>query len=384
MAPGIALDLMAGSGQSLRVLDPMAGSGTVIAVARANGHRAYGVDLDPLAVLTARVWTRSLNPEAVRYRAQVVLKRARVLLPEISAKSAYPTGSDEATQQFIRYWFDSNARRQLSTLATCISRVRCQVERDALWCAFSRLIIAKSAGASRARDLAHSRPHRHFARAPIQPLNHFISAVEVVVANCPHRGGGRIGPAADVRTGDARHLPYPDDSIDLVVTSPPYLNAIDYLRCSKFSLVWMGHSVSELRRIRSESIGAESKGSLTPDGGSRELVRSVTLRSLPPRWGAILERYAADIAASLNEISRVLVDGGKAVYVVGETNVRGVSIRNSAIVKAAADAAGFTIISAKYRTLPPNRRYMPPPRDGALGGAIDARVRREVVIQLQK
>jgi hypothetical protein len=48
MAPGIALEALGESKAPLRVLDPMVGSGTVLAVARARGHHAFGVDLDPL------------------------------------------------------------------------------------------------------------------------------------------------------------------------------------------------------------------------------------------------------------------------------------------------------------------------------------------------
>jgi len=44
----------------------------------------------------------------------------------------------------------------------------------------------------------------------------------------------------------------------VVLTSPPYLNAIDYMRCSKFSLVWMGHTIRELRNIRADSVGTEA------------------------------------------------------------------------------------------------------------------------------
>jgi tRNA G10 N-methylase Trm11 len=42
MAPGIALDALAEADTPLRVLDPMAGSGTVLAVARSKGHHAVG------------------------------------------------------------------------------------------------------------------------------------------------------------------------------------------------------------------------------------------------------------------------------------------------------------------------------------------------------
>src|SRR2546423_6571083 len=65
MAPGIALEALGESKTTLRVLDPMAGSGTVLAVARSKGHRAFGIDLDPLAVLLAGVWTRTVDAERV-------------------------------------------------------------------------------------------------------------------------------------------------------------------------------------------------------------------------------------------------------------------------------------------------------------------------------
>ena len=39
------------------------------------------------------------------------------------------------------------------------------------------------------------------------------------------------------------------------MTSPPYLNAIDYMRTSKFSLVFLGSRLNELRAIRSAAIG---------------------------------------------------------------------------------------------------------------------------------
>src|SRR6266571_8580070 len=79
MAPGIALEALGESKAPLRVLDPMAGSGTVLAVARSKGHRAFGVDLDPLAVLLAGVWTRTVDVGRVNDKATQVLDRAKAV-----------------------------------------------------------------------------------------------------------------------------------------------------------------------------------------------------------------------------------------------------------------------------------------------------------------
>src|SRR2546425_9277339 len=143
MAPGIALEVVAEAKKPLRVLDPMMGSGTVLAVARSKGHRAIGIDIDPLAVLIAKVWTTAIDVQEVREKASEVLHRARRIFARLPARQAYPDNADEETRAFVAYWFDPYARRQLASLATVIDRVRDDTTRDVLWCAFSRLIIAK-------------------------------------------------------------------------------------------------------------------------------------------------------------------------------------------------------------------------------------------------
>ena len=176
MAPGIALEAMGESETPFRILDPMAGSGTVLAVARAKGHRAFGVDLDPLAVLLAGVWTRTVDAVRVKDKAAEVLDRAKVTFGPLPSGQAYPAGSDDETRKFIRYWFDDYARRQLASLSTAICRVHDDATRDVLWCGLSRLIITKSAGASLAMDLSHSRPHRLFT---VPPSSHSIASSQL-------------------------------------------------------------------------------------------------------------------------------------------------------------------------------------------------------------
>src|SRR5438876_6951996 len=117
MAPGIALEALGESKTPLRVLDPMTGSGTVLAVARSKGHRAFGIDLDPLAVLLSGVWTRTVDPDCVTDKAAEILDRAKFSFATLPVRLAYPSRSDEETRRFIRYWFDDYARRQLSALS---------------------------------------------------------------------------------------------------------------------------------------------------------------------------------------------------------------------------------------------------------------------------
>ena len=385
MAPGIALEVVAGRQEALRVLDPMAGSGTVLAVARANGHHAIGIDIDPLAVLIARVWTTAIDSTVLQERAKEVLDVARRLFRSLRTRNAYPTESDEETREFVRFWFDDYVRRQLASLATVIQHVSDDTVRDALWCAFSRLIITKQSGASLAMDLSHSRPHKVFKRAPSKPFSKFLPAVERVANNCIDGGQSDPGPAAYVHSGDARSLPIDDGSIDLVLTSPPYLNAIDYLRCSKFSLVWMGYSTSDLRRLRSNSVGTEVGLRVNSTNGIKGILDRVNLRpKLQRRQESILMRYVADMWHAVSETERVLTQGGEAVYVVGENTVRGTFVPNSSIVEEISNRVGLRCIGRRSRDLPANRRYLPPPTEQPRPATLDGRIRREVVLTFEK
>jgi DNA modification methylase len=386
MAPGIALRVMSDIDKS-RVLDPMVGSGTVLAVARAQGHLGVGFDVDPLAILISKVWTTAHDLDRIRDRAHRLLDDARSDFRNITVGDAFPVDADEETCDFLQYWFDGYARRQLTALSSKIRSIRCDITRDVLWCAFSRLIISKQSGASRAMDLSHSRPHRVFETAPEKPFNKFLDAVERVLANVIDKRKRDRGPEPNIKLGDARELKLPDQSIDLVLTSPPYLNAIDYVRCSKFSLVWMGHKIGDLRGVRSESVGTES-ASETPIDDDAEIQRVIEALNLRPKLGRrnerILGRYIDDMRSAISEVGRVLSKGGKAVYVVGENTLRGTYIRTSAIITELAELAGLSITERRTRALPANRRYMPPPSTGYSGGAIEARMRREIVLSFVK
>ena len=183
MAPGIALRVVGEKEKPLRILDPMMGSGTVLALAQANGHKTIGIDIDPLAVLISKVWTRTINREKALLEAAEVLRRAQRKAASLTVKNSFPKGADDETRNFITYWFDPVVRKQLTALAWAINDVKSERVRDVLWCAISRLIIVKKVGVSLAMDLSHSRPHKVFDKALIKPFDKFLSSVDRVVGN---------------------------------------------------------------------------------------------------------------------------------------------------------------------------------------------------------
>lgn len=370
-----------GSSGRLRVLDPMAGSGTTIATARLLGHYAQGFDTDPLAVLIANAWSTDVNPVLLREAATDVTAMARVRARSITTGMAYPLDADEETREFIRYWYDLTARKHLAALSEVISEFPDSSIKTLLWCAFSRLIIVKSNGASRAMDVAHSRPHRVYDIAPVKPLDQFMKAAITIARRSPFSKNVEA-PAAIVAQGDARNLPIQDSSIDIVITSPPYLNAIDYLRGHKLSLVWMGYSISSLRSIRSGNVGTEVSAKLTVDEQHLDTALGMmgNLASASNRNIGMLRRYARDMNAVMKEVSRVLVDSGRAVFVVGDSTLRGTFIQNSKMLQYLGDCNRLEFTESRTRPLPANRRYLPPPESSTAGNRLAGRMREEVIL----
>lgn len=385
MAPELVWEELPAKG-CLRVLDPMAGSGTTLVTAKLRGHQAIGFDRDPLAVLISRGWLVPVQEDRLRTKAAEVLARAKVRAKRLLQRDAYPLQADDETRQFVRYWFDTTNRVQLTALADSISRVRDAALRDPLWCAFSRLIITKSIGASLAMDVSHSRPHRSYEVAPIRAFDRFLSAVEYILRNAPFPRLATSAPLASVELADARSLPLRNESVDVVITSPPYLNAIDYLRGHKLSLVWMQHSIKSIRHIRATNVGTEKVAPHIEDERTTEAVMEKMCRAstLSSRSLGMLRQYVRDMRQIIVEVKRVLCPSGKAVFVIGDCNIRNTFVKNSACIEALSIEAGLKIERVRSRPLPDNRRYLPPPASKHGSSELKKRMREEVIISVRK
>jgi hypothetical protein len=360
----------------------MAGSGTTIVASRIAGHEATGFDTDPLSLLIARAWVTDVNPTRLRKAADKVLTDAGTRCRSIAMRDAYPAKANEETRAFVRLWFDRANRRQLAALSVAISKVRNTTDRALMWCAFSRLIITKQAGVSLAMDVSHSRPHKVFSKAPIKALERFLSAIEEVLRGSPFQTGTNL-PRATIRRADARDLPVADGTFDLVITSPPYLNAIDYLRGHKFSLIWMGMQIADVRDLRRRNVGAELSATTTV-GETEDILTGMGADRLTGRLRGILTRYIQDMEKVFSEIARVLKRNGEAVIVIGDSTLAGVFIRNSLALTLLGKRNGLTLLSTRRRPLVENRRYLPPPGRRASGSLLRSRMREEVVLVFSK
>jgi len=380
MAPDIALQAIKSLSKGAIVLDPMVGSGTVLRTAIDSGHPAKGFDVDPLAVLISKVRLTPIDTNKLEKMAfETIEKASRIDARKISL----PWIDDDAeTKQFINFWFDTPQIDNLRRISWLLYKKN-DIISNALKVAFSRLIIQKKRGASLAGDVSHSRPHRIRSTNDFDVLKEFSKSTNRLIRIL--RNEESISGAI-VKYGDARKMKsLNDDSIDAIVTSPPYLNAIDYLRGHKMSLVWFGYRISELRKIRADAVGA----SRAPNPQMELKIANMLVDScpgieaLPTNRRAMILRYAYDVDAFLKEAGRVLRPGGTAVYVIGNSCINDIYIDNTSIVINAANQHGLKFVDRYERELLATKRYLPPP-DKSNTTPINQRMGTECIVTFHK
>lgn len=393
------------------VLDPMMGSGTTIVEACLSGRQACGFDIDPLACLQTRVKTTPLPADELRQQGHALLSRARSALSGDLAGLEHRLADrfDSQTRKFVDYWFARETQTELQALLEQIEAIPDADARTFHTLVFSATIITKSGGVSLAFDLAHTRPHRaklvldaagkvildNRAAVPARrarfltktlksPLDEFQRRLESNLRGLKSLPASL--PRPRVEAGDAGRLPLADESIDLIVTSPPYAsNAIDYMRSHKFALVWLGHTIQNLSTLRSTYIGSDATAGFAFEdlpSNSQEIISE--LAELDRRKSIVLHRYYSEMTRVLREMLRVLRPGKAAIFVVGSSVMRGMDTQTQNCLGEIGKNLGFEVPPFGVRQLDRNRRMMPVSSKKDESSLIQQRMHQEFVIGFYK
>lgn len=364
------------------VLDPMNGSGTTVLEAYILNRKGIGCDIDPLAVKITRVKTTPLDVDCFQLVPELIRNASNLLRDNEKIDGALLSRFDPKTKEFIDYWFFPETQRELMALILSIENYgKGTPVRELLEVIFSSIIVTKSGGVSRARDLAHSRPHFDPEKKPKSAVRAFeqrLLKFAPIMSELPVHEF-----KAEIRQCNAKDLYLEDKSVHLVMTSPPYANAIDYMRANKFSLVWLGESISELGELRGKYIGNEATGKIKmetlPDYTEGILSN---LKSKDNKKEAILRKYFIEMRDAMREMHRVLIPGHYAILVVGTSTMRGIDVKTpQCLADIAEHELGFHLEAIQSRALDRDRRMMPFGKGNTL---IEQRMATEEIIILRK
>jgi hypothetical protein len=321
------------------ILDPFMGSGTTIVEAHRLGRKAIGVDLNPIACLAVRAKILSTTYSEIRKSVDLIAREATTCLSGSykSHDSQLPRREVPQAVQASK-WYTASVFNKLRVLWDLIGTYRGQ-KRILSDAAFSAILLTVC------------KETRHWGYvcdncAPVtnhegNVLEEFKDKLERLAEAYKQRDGDRLsafGPEAkleDVQVccANANHIlaNIEPDSVDLVITSPPYFGVTDYVKTQRLSMEWFGHQIEPLRL---EEIGARSK---------RHRRDAVT-------------QYLEDLGRTFSLLHRTLRVGAGCIVVVGESKARDEVISG---VKTLMDECGFAEHLDCVRRVSKQRRQMP-------------------------
>ena len=147
---------------------------------------------------------------------------------------------------------------------------------------------------------------------------------------------------------DARNIKYVEGHFDLAVTSPPYVNAVDYPRTHQLEMYWLGFAQASLTALKKQNVGTESvSASNYKDRHEIDVPEAdkvmANIFEVDPRRAYIAFKYLDDMRKNLIEVYKVLRKGGRYIVVVGNNRIRGQLFENWKYLMPIAEKIGFEV-----------------------------------------
>ncbi len=314
-----------------RVLDPFCGVGTTLLAAKENGFASSGVDASPLCVLASRVKTRDYG-DALKESVSAAFKRvckAKFEFPKeewrfelFDPRRALPRGSYDEALHLRKQVRETEPKEAREFLALALAAALPEAA-----------LVVKDGGVLKiARHKKHIPSLRQaFERRAKRMLRDLATPV--------------TGPTPEVVAGDARQLPFEDDAFDCVITSPPYLNGVDYSKIYglELSLLFGENAALEYRRSALRSF--IERDARTARESEDAKIAERCLRKSESELAAgvpdIALAYLTDMTRAFRETKRVLRGGGKAAFVVGNAVLSGAYVAVDEVFALIALELGF-------------------------------------------
>ncbi|MFZ5501605.1 MAG: class I SAM-dependent methyltransferase, partial [Candidatus Micrarchaeota archaeon] len=278
------------------VLDPFCGVGTTLLAAKDAGIASVGVDASPLAVFASKVKTDDYSEGDLESALAFLAKK-------------HPARKSAADWQFElfspRAAFPRRNYEEILAIREAVEQEEGRVRNLLLLGLLSILpqasIVMKDGGVLKIDKRKRALPAREIFRRKVKRMVRELA-------------GRPQGHMPHVFLGDARALDVGGEEIDLVVTSPPYLNNIDYSKIYGLEL-----SLLEMSKARAEEVRMRAIRSFIQTGNRR------LETEMPPEVGddglriPIIGTYFKDMEKAIVEMHRVLKPGGCAHVIVSNS-----------------------------------------------------------------
>lgn len=343
------------------VLDPFMGSGTSLVEGMCSARKTYGTDIDPLARLISSAKIGKYDVVHLEALASTIL----------AAETRDPISCFLPMQgvQNIEHWFKPESWAALTILYQTIDSLDCSsVEQDFFFCVFSSILRCVSNADDQTQKTYVSGTLKKY---PPPVWDTFKRSLAKAIKGVEQLDSVRRTGSAEILDGSALSIPLADRTVDLVVTSPPYLDSVDYMYNFMLEYFWIGPRIGVTSRADFNLRRRISVGAKNPSQRVNELPPSildlVRMDEIPAYRREAVLSYFNSMSLHFEEAARVMKDGGRYVLVIGNSQAQaGVIPVHDCLLRIAREAGLHLEKAFAYRI---RRHYMKFPRKGR-GGII--------------
>ena len=357
--------------QKSTLLDPFCGTGTTLVEAKLAGIKSVGMEGNPFPQFASSVKTDwDLDPNTLLSQSRQIAKEALAVLKSQGIDDNFSLGSYQdlelrTLEPDVQKLILTNSISPLPlhktlVLFECLKKFESEpFYRHALLALGSALVFKIS--------------NLHFGpevgvknlKADVPVVSNWLLEIEKMV-NDLRQVKGKSFPETNVHLADARSFDVLEpNSVDAIITSPPYPNEKDYTRTTRLESVLLGFvkNREELRELKKRLVRSNTRGIYKEDDDDRwiaefpeiqriaheiekrriELGKNSGFERLYPRAAKL---YFGGMAKHFSELRRILRPGAQLAYVVGDqASYLRVMIRTGQILGDIAQTLGYELVA---------------------------------------
>jgi DNA modification methylase len=383
--PKWAIEKYLNSHKGKFIFDPFCGSGTTLVEGILAGHNVVGIDIDPLSVLISKVKT-------TRVDATELKKISRWLISEIKITKE---GNFKPDCKTIDHWFTKDAINKLTILRSLINQIpgkfgdvkKVKDIQDLLLICFSSIIrrVSNADNESQKTYVSHTK-----IKEPEEVNNIFFSQLDLFIdraitfsSTSNSKLENKILCSSSAESLDKKLNGL---QIDLAITSPPYIKAIDYIYNQMVELFWIGdlfqmqtqtkQNIKKIEYIGNKQLPKSEYAHYTPYNtiiGIDKLDEKLqqvyyTDKKNGHKHSYVTFKYFAEMEKHFSEMGKCLDKRTHYVMVVGDSSVSNIYFDTADFLIKIAERNGFRNINKWGYKI--KNRYMRFDRKGR-GGIIE-------------
>lgn len=335
------------------IADTFCGCGTTAFEARKEQKNFWGCDINPVATLIAKVKSKI-------YKTKKLLMYYQAIKNNFTNDSKVEELRLNEINERIKYWFNENQIIDLQKLKRAILDTVSSKStyRDFFLCAFSNILKSTSNWLTKS-----IKPHFDPHKTPKSVESAFDKQFKFMLqANEENEISNKS--KITIENKNFLNLNFKEPIADLVVTSPPYVTSYEYADLHQLSSLWLDYT-NDYRKLRQGSIGSIYNNSEISNDISNlnETGKSICndLSKVDKGKTKAVIKYFVDMAKSVVKINNILNTNGMVLFVIGNTEYKGIKIDNAKYIVHCMLDEGFFDIDVIHRKI--SSKILPSYRD---------------------